>query len=356
MKSKERVLTAFASQVPDRVPINYLANPGIDGRLKVHFGLDPDDWEGLRNRLCVDFRGVGPSYRGPTLHEDIPERGVKVDAWGMRRRWIEHPTGGYWDFCDFPLRDADEDMIAGWPMPSPDDHDYSSVREQCLRFKDYAVYVGGAGTADIINGNGMLRSMEQTLVDLITEDPAGLLLAKRRSDIAFEVLRRTLEAADGGVDFLWMGEDLGTQIAPLISLELYRKVIRPFHRKFVDLAKSFDIPVMIHTCGSSSWAYEDFIEMGITVVDTLQPEAANMAPEYLKKKFGGRLAFHGCISTAGPVATGTVADTIQYCRNTLEIMMPGGGYCFAPTHSLQDNSPTENVVAMYEAALEYGRY
>ena len=113
---------------------------------------------------------------------------------------------------------------------------------------------------------------------------------------------------------------------------------------------------MIHTCGSSSWAYEDFIEMGIHIVDTLQPEAVDMAPEYLKKTFGGRLAFHGCISTAGPVATGTVEDTINYCKRTLDIMMPGGGYCFAPTHQLQDNSPTENVVAMYETVKEYGRY
>jgi uroporphyrinogen decarboxylase len=113
---------------------------------------------------------------------------------------------------------------------------------------------------------------------------------------------------------------------------------------------------MIHTCGCSSWAYEDFIEMGIKVVDTLQPEAKDMSPEYLKKTFGGRLSFHGCISTAGPVATGTVEETISYCRRTLEIMMPGGGYCFAPTHQLQDNSPTENVVAMYETALKHGTY
>ncbi len=54
----------------------------------------------------------------------------------------------------------------------------------------------------------------------------------------------------------------------------------------VDLAKAFNLPVMIHTCGSSSWAYEDFIEMGVTVVDTLQPEATNMAPAYLKQQFG----------------------------------------------------------------------
>jgi uroporphyrinogen decarboxylase len=113
---------------------------------------------------------------------------------------------------------------------------------------------------------------------------------------------------------------------------------------------------MVHTCGSSSWAYEDFIEMGVTAVDTLQPEAKNMEPAYLKAHFGGRLAFHGCISTAGPVAYGTVDDVIQNCRDTLDTMMPGGGYCFAPTHSLQDNSPTENVLAMYETAHKYGVY
>jgi uroporphyrinogen-III decarboxylase len=96
--------------------------------------------------------------------------------------------------------------------------------------------------------------------------------------------------------------------------------------------------------------------MGITAVDTLQPEAANMSPRYLKERFGGRLAFHGCISTAGPVANGSVADVVEDVRQTLEIMMPGGGYCLAPTHQLQDNSPTENVVAMYRAAREYGKY
>ena len=96
--------------------------------------------------------------------------------------------------------------------------------------------------------------------------------------------------------------------------------------------------------------------MGIDAVDTLQPEAKNMSPAYLKKTFGGRLAFHGCISTAGPVSFGTPADVVRSCRETLDIMMPGGGYCFAPTHSLQDNSPTENVVAMYETAHQYGTY
>jgi len=356
MTSKERVLTTLAHQEPDRVPISYGANAGIDRRLKEHFGLKPDDAEGLKVALGVDFRGVGAAYRGPKIHKDIPERGVTVDDFGIHRRWIEHETGGYWDFCDFPLRDADEETIANWPMPSLDDFDYAGVPERCKAVEEYCVVVGGAGTPDIINGSGMVRSMEQVLVDLALDEPAGLRYIDRRTTFLYEITARTLEAAKGGIDVLWMGEDLGTQISPLISLDLFRKHIRPQHQKFIDLAKSFNLRVIIHSCGSSSWAFPDFIEMGINCVDTLQPEAKDMAPSYLKKTFGDRLAFHGCISTAGPVATGTVQDTVEYCRRTLEIMMPGGGYCFAPTHDLQDNSPTANVVAMYETARKYGTY
>jgi len=354
MSPKERVLTALARGRPDRVPINYSANAGIDKRLKAHFGLKENDGEGLLEALGVDFRGVGAPYVGPKLHPDAP--GQSVDNWGIHRRWVEHESGGYWDYCEWPLASATLEQVEAWAMPSPDDHDYSGVYEQCKRNAKYAVSVGSPGIGDIINSNGMLRTMEQTLVDLITDDPAGLRLIDRRHEIQLEVLRRTIEAANGLVDFLWLGEDLGTQISPMISKELFRRHIRPRHQKFVDLAKAHGLPVMIHCCGSSSWAFEDFIEMGIAAVDTLQPEARNMSPAYLKKHFGGRLAFHGCISTAGPVAYGTVRDVIDNCRETLDIMMPGGGYCFAPTHCLQDNSPTENVVAMYETAREYGRY
>ena len=356
MTSKERVMTAFSRNEPDRVPINYSANPGIDRRLKEHFGLAPDDAEGLMQRLGVDFRRVSAAYRGPKLHRDIPEKGIKADIWGIHRRWMEHDTGGYWDYCDFPLKEAAEEEAAEWPMPNPDDYDYSMVRQGCGKQGQYAVFTGGQGIGDIINKNGMLRGTEQSLIDLITDNPAGRILSERRTDIDVEVLTRTIEAADGGIDFLYMGEDLGSQEGPLISRDLYLKNIRPFHRKIIDMAKSFDLPVMMHSCGSSSWAFSDFIELGVDVVDTLQPEAKDMSPAYLKSEFGDRLAFHGCISTAGPVATGSPEDVREYCRNTLDIMMPGGGYCFAPTHQLQDNSPAENVVAMYETAREYGVY
>jgi uroporphyrinogen decarboxylase len=354
MNARERVLAAFAHREPDRVPINYYANPGIGLRLKAYYGLAADDHEGLREALGVDFRTVQAPYVGPKLHEDLPDR--SVDMWGIHRRWIEHGSGGYWDYCDFPLQNATLEEVEAWPMPSPDDFDYDQLAAQCERWVDYCVVLGGAGLPDVINSTGMIRTMQQVLLDFALDDPACLRYIDRRVEVLLAVTGRSLEAARGGIDLLWMGEDLGTQKGPMISLAMFRKQIRPRHQKFVDLAKCYGLPVAIHSCGSSSWAFEDFIEMGIDVVDTLQPEAKDMAPAYLKAQYGDRLAFHGCISTAGPVAYGTVEETVEYVRETLEVMMPGGGYALSPTHMLQDNSATENVVAMYEAAQEYGRY
>ncbi len=353
MTSRERVLRAFHRVQADRVPINYSSNPGIHNRLLRHYGLAPDENEGLLQALWVDFRAIGAPYQGPRLHEELPGRQVDP-LWGIHTRWIEHPSGGYWDYCDFPLKEASEEQVAAWPMPDPNDFDYSGVRKACSRYNHYALYVSCFG--DLINGNGFLRGMEQTLVDLLTDNPAGLLLGDRRFAIQASVAERILEAAHGRIDFVWLGEDLGMQDRPMISMKIFRKHIRPRYQKLVDMARSYGAKTMIHTCGSSSWAYEDFIEMGIDAVDTLQPECKDMSPGYLKEHFGGRLSFHGCISTAGPLAYGTPADVRQTVKETLEIMMPGLGYMLSPTHSIQDNSPTENVIAMYEAAQELGFY
>ena len=352
--SKQRVLEAMAHCTPDRVPLDYSANPAIDLRLKQHFGLSPQDDEGLLQALQVDFRSVWAPYTGAPLFAQ-PE-GRTVDIWGIHRRWVEHDTGGYWDYCDFPLKDAALDVIEAWPLPNPDDFDYNSVREAALRFKDYCVVAGNAGVGDIINSTGMIRTMEQVLVDLIEDDEAGLRYIDRKIEVNLEVTRRILEAGKGLIDVFFLGEDLGTQIGPMVSKKLFRKQIRPRLQKFIDLGKAYHLPVMFHSCGSSSWAFDDLIEMGVKVIDTLQPEAANMSPAFLKAHFGDRLAFHGCISTGGAVAYGSVEDVRRTVRETLAVMMPGGGYCLAPSHQLQDNSPTENVLAMYETGLEYGKY
>ena len=153
-----------------------------------------------------------------------------------------------------------------------------------------------------------------------------------------------------------MGEDLGTQHTPLISMDILKRHILPRQKPFFDLCKSHELPTLLHTCGSSSWAYEEYIKLGLRGVETLQPEAADMSPSYLKEHFGGRLAFHGSISTAGPLAYGTPGDVEADVKAKCDIYRPTRGYFISPTHSIQDNSPLENVLRMYEAALKYGKY
>ena len=93
MLSKERVRTTFARKQADRVPVNYIANPGIDARLKAHFACGADDNEGLLQALGVDFRSVNARYVGPKLHADVPDRNVDPIL-GYRTRYVEHATGG----------------------------------------------------------------------------------------------------------------------------------------------------------------------------------------------------------------------------------------------------------------------
>jgi uroporphyrinogen decarboxylase len=356
MTSKERVIRTFNYEKTDRVTIGYEANAAIDAKLKSALGLKKDDYEGLYRALGVDYRAVGAPYTGPEIFK-APE-GRKVNPLeGSIMRWVEHQTGGYWDFCDFPLKSADEEAFNNFPVPNPDDFDYDYALEWAKSYNgEYAIFIGNAGIPDVINSNGRIMGMEDILCVLITEDEAAMNFINRRVDFQLKHMERLLEKCKGFVDFMWLGEDLGTQIGPMISLDLYRKTLKPIHKKFADLANAYSIPSIIHTCGSSSWAYEDFIEIGIKGVDTLQPEAVNMSPEYLAKNFGGRLNFRGCISTAGPLTYGTPDEVRKVCKETLDIMKTCKGYHFAPTHAIQDNSPVENVIAMYQSAHDYGRY
>ena len=124
--------------VPDRVPVDYQANPGIDARLKAHFGLAANDDEGLRRALGVDFRDRRRPVRRAAAARGHPERGVKVDEWGIHRRWVEHESGGYWDFCDFPLQEADEEAVAAGRCPTRTTTTTAASPTQCRRWDEYA--------------------------------------------------------------------------------------------------------------------------------------------------------------------------------------------------------------------------
>lgn len=356
MSAKERVRRTFNFEKTDRVTIGYDANAEIHKKVCSALGIKENDWDGLRRALGVDYRPLQARYIGKPLFT-APE-GRRVDPLeGCVMRWAQHETGGYWDYCDFPLIDAADEMFDNFPVPDPDDFDYEGALAAAKTYsEEFALHIGGPAIPDVLNSNGRLMGMEDVLCHIMLDDEAAMRFIHRRADFQLKMMERLLEKCKDYIDFIWLGEDLGTQIGPMISLELYRQQIKPIHKMFADLANAYRIPAIVHTCGSSSWVYEDFIEMGIRGVDTLQPEAVNMSPEYLAEKFGGRLNFRGCISTAGSLAYGTVEETESVCKETLEIMKQVRGYHFAPTHAIQDNTPVENVIAMYNAAHKYGIY
>jgi uroporphyrinogen decarboxylase len=126
LTSRERVIRTLNYEIPDRIPVDYMYNPGIDRQLKAHFGLQATDDEGLRQILGVDFRLADAPYTGPPLYEPIPDR--KIDPlMGFRTRWVPHETGGYWEYCDFPLAEGDTETAAQWPFPNPEHFDYDAL-------------------------------------------------------------------------------------------------------------------------------------------------------------------------------------------------------------------------------------
>ena len=236
MTPKERVLKTFNLEKTDRVTIGYDTNDIIRIKLAKALGINDGDYEKILKALDVDYRGIGAPYNGKCLFPEKEGRKINPEE-GCYMRWIEHETGGYWDFCDFPLNGAEDDVIANYPVPNPDDFDYSVVGEQIENHKDYAIYIGHAGIADIINSNGRIMGIEDVLCHLLTENEAALYFIDRRIDMQIAVLERTLDKYKGKIDFMWMGEDLGTQINPMISLDLYRRVLKPRHQRYIDLAK-----------------------------------------------------------------------------------------------------------------------
>jgi uroporphyrinogen decarboxylase len=218
MSARERVQKTFAHEKTDRVTIGYDYNAGIHRRLKEALGIPEADNEGLLRALGVDYRGVGAPYSMPytgrPLFPEIPNR-RRHPLLGCVMRRVEHGSGGYWDFCDFPLEDADDEAFAAFPVPSPDDFDYESALDRAKAYgRDYGVYIGDTATADIINCNGQLMGMEDVLCHLQTRNEAALAFMRRRADFQLRFLDRLLDKCRDYVDFVWFGEDLGTQILP----------------------------------------------------------------------------------------------------------------------------------------------
>jgi len=344
---KERVKIATAHVEPDRPPIQVYLTPEMEARLLDYFNGEP-----IEEVLEVDFRTVAPAGK-PVVRKPSPGSGVDFyDIFGVGYASVKNPVGGAYDEAvDLALaRIKTMDDVAVYHWPSPDDYDYSVITDQVERWRDFAICLGNPGIPDIINGVSRGRGMEQVLVDIATEDEVGVAIIDKRVDFFYEWCRRGLEAGRGKIDILWLGEDLGTQNGPTVSPACFERFFKPRLERFIKLAHNYGALAMLHSCGSTRLLQPKFIEMGLDILDSVQPEPAGMNPEELKREFGDKLTYCGMISTQETLPHGSVEQCRAEAKHRIEVIGKDGGYIFAPAHCIQPDTPIENVLAIYEEA------
>ena len=158
------------------------------------------------------------------------------------------------------------------------------------------------------------------------------------------------------MDLAMFGDDLGTQHGPVMSPALYRRLIKPCHGRMVQAVKRFDKPVLLHSCGSVAAFIPDLIEVGFDALHPIQVSAQDMDSARLKREFGHDITFWGGIDTQRVLPMGKPEDVRQEVRRRIADLGPGGGYVLGAVHNVQAEVPPENILAMVEAAREFGRY
>ena len=363
MDARQRVSLALDHQEPDRVPIDYWATSSVNARLLAHFGFSTQ--EELLKHFDVDFRYIdGPKYVGPS--PEVREDGSVEDHWGVPRVRVEVATGEemstYQEVLNFPLKEATSvDEIRDYPKwPSPDWFDYDCVAEQAAaarRTGKVVVFMG-----DRMNRCAQLkpamyvRGIDQILLDVALAPEIAETIFEKIAAFYQEYARRTFEAADGGIDVFMMGDDFGTQKGLFMSPEMWRRFLRPGFEAFVALGRKYGCKVAHHSCGSIRPIIPELIECGLDVLNPVQPDVANMDRRELKRSFGDRLSFHGSISIQKTLPFGTPEDVRDEVRERVQTLAPGGGFVFCTAHNIQADTPTENIVALFEGYREFGGY
>jgi uroporphyrinogen-III decarboxylase len=344
MTSREGVLAAFAHEETDAVPAWCGASPEFWAKAKAALGLDD---EGLRRRLGDDFRRLTAPWRdpGPPLAAGSTWR----SPFGVERSGI-----GYGQPLSHPLAGtASEREILDYPWPDSEDVDVSDLRDEAsLWGGEYAV-LGGDWSPfwhDAIDLVGM-----EGLYFLMYDEPelASLILGKV-TDFYLGSSERIFDEAGDLIDVFFIGNDFGSTTGPLIGPELFDRFIAPCLRRLIDLGHSRGFKVMLHCCGGFRPLIPLMIRDGLDALHALQPHCAGMDPAGLKRDFGERLLLNGAIDSQSVLIEGSPASVREETLRTLAIMAPGGGYVAGASHDyLLEETPLENVLAMFDAIREY---
>jgi uroporphyrinogen decarboxylase len=375
MSHRERVLRAMNHREPDRVPLDLggtrstsLVVEGYE-RLSRHLGdhapprifskwlniAHPSD--AMLKRFDIDTRSL--SQGSPENWQDIvfPDDSYE-DEWRVVR---SRPAGSlYYDLTKPPfLGEPTLADLERFPWPDPHDsgrcRDLAEAAARLHQGTEYAVILNMPG--GIVHQAQFLRGFEDWFTDLIVHPTFFQALMEKLADLWIEMAKDELDAVGNNIDICFCGDDLAFQDGPMMSMDLYRKMIKPHHRRLFGYIQSrSSAKIVYHSCGSVVHLIPDLIEMGVDALNPVQVSAKGMDTQRLKQEFGKDICFWGAIDTQRALPFGSPATVEAEVKRRIDDLGPGGGYVLCAVHNIQADVPPQNICTMYDTAQEYGRY
>ncbi len=382
MTSRERVLAALNFRAPDRVPIDlggfqsgihkkaYMDLLSYLGKDEEIVMLDPVQQlvkpsEEILELLKVDVRYVtakGPRgfdgairqnfRKGELWHDLKDEFGV---IWSMPDK-----QQLYMDISYHPLAEATIEDIELYPFPDgADPSRFEGLRDEVLKIRENTPYAISTGIGGVIYEIcWYMRGLERWFMDMLENPSFCEALLDKVLKYWLEYFTGFMKEIGDMVDVVMIGDDLAGQTGPLFQPEFYRSVVKPRQKKLVQHIKSLtSSKIWYHSCGSLVEYIPDLIDNGIDILNPVQITAKGMDPDFLKNSFGKELVFWGGGIDSQHVLPFVSPDEVKAnVKVNMEAFKPGGGYVFNNVHNIQAGVPPENIMAMYEAAFEYGQY
>jgi len=382
LTSRERVLTTIHHEQPDRVPLVIGVSNATGIRMKPYRGIKdiigvhaPDDYiydwpelgtakidEQTMRRLHSDVRGV-LDLEPETIRKRNRERDPHsdcIDSWGGGQTEI---VPGDWFPSIHPLSDArtveELEAYQGWPDMS-DPTRIAHVRETANRLAEenqYAILATPWLLFPFERAYAM-QGMETFLLNMAMDPDFARALMEKIAVHCKQLMGRFLEELGDNVDIIKIGDDLGTQKSLMISPKMYREILKPIHADFISFIKArTKAKILFHSDGDVAPLIDDFVEIGVDILNPIQTSAGTMSDlPSLKKRFGKNIVFCGGIDTHRILPFGSVEEVREEVRRVIEILGPGGGCMIGAVHTVMDDVPPENVLAMVDAVEEFGHY
>jgi uroporphyrinogen decarboxylase len=349
MNHKERVLAAINLEEPDRIPISPSGFHKIFlEKLFKHFNVN--DMIKLYKKLDLDAIIVSIADGMITYPKNfIPKRlpdGSLINEWNVR--YIIPPDRDH-IFIEHPIKNLED--FDKYSFPDPCDHyRFIEIEEIVNKYSEEYAIVASIDFG-LFEKACLLHGISPFLMDLYKNPIFVEKILNKLTEFDSKLIN---EVCKYDIDIFFGSDDLGTQHSLFFPPEIFRKFFKERWRKLLEIPRNRKIPIMFHSDGNIEKIIPDLIDIGVDILNPIQPRALN--PKIVKEKYGEKIAQWGTIDIQYTLPFGTINDIINEVLNRIRTVGYDGGLVLAPSHTILPDVPIENYLAFIIVAKKYGIY